>query len=131
VYVEDIVITRNDETKVAQLKQHLCSNFQNKDLRCPKYFLGIEVTQSKGIVISQRIYKLDLLKERDMIDCILVDGPMDPNQELMAKQRKPFSYPEIYTRLIRKLIYLTIIRSDLSFEIDGISQFMHVPRIDH
>jgi len=53
VYVDDIVIIRNDQEKIAQLKEHLFSHFQTKDLGKLKYFLGIEVAQSKdGIIIS-------------------------------------------------------------------------------
>jgi len=43
--------------------------------------LDIEVAQSnEGAIISQRKYALDILKERSMIDCKLVDYPMDPNK---------------------------------------------------
>ena len=52
VYVDDIVITGNDATKIVQLKEHLFSHFQTKDLGYLKYFLGIEVAQSgDGVVI--------------------------------------------------------------------------------
>jgi len=47
VYVVDIVITGNDAAKISQLKQHLFSHFQTKDLGYLKYFLDIEVAQSK------------------------------------------------------------------------------------
>ncbi|RDY10921.1 hypothetical protein CR513_04481, partial [Mucuna pruriens] len=41
-----------------------------KDLGHLKYFLGIEVAQSKeGIVISQRKYALDILQETSMSNC--------------------------------------------------------------
>ena len=54
VYVDDIVITGNDTTKIVQLKEHLFSHFQTKDLGSLKYFLGIEVAQSgDGVLISQ------------------------------------------------------------------------------
>jgi len=43
----DIVTTENDATRISQLKKHLCNNFQNKDLGSLKYFLSIEVAQSK------------------------------------------------------------------------------------
>ncbi|RDX89784.1 hypothetical protein CR513_28451, partial [Mucuna pruriens] len=53
VYVDDIIITGNDDIKISQLKQYLFNHFQTKDLGHLKYFLGIEVAQSKeGIAIS-------------------------------------------------------------------------------
>ena len=53
VYVDDIVITGNDEDGITDLKQHLFKHFQTKYLGRLKYFLGIEVAQSRsGIVIS-------------------------------------------------------------------------------
>jgi len=53
VYVDDIVITSDDYERIKALKQHLFQNFQTKDLGPLRYFLGIEVAQSKsGIAIS-------------------------------------------------------------------------------
>jgi hypothetical protein len=53
VYVDDIVITGDDEDGIKQLKKHLFTHFQTKDLGRLRYFLGIEVAQSKsGIAIS-------------------------------------------------------------------------------
>ena len=47
-------------------KQHLFKHFQTKDLGRLKYFLGIEVSQSRsGIVISQHKYALDILEETE------------------------------------------------------------------
>ena len=64
VYVDDIVITGNNQDGISNLKQHLFQHFQTKDLGRLKYFLGIEVAQSNsGIVISQRKYALDILEE--------------------------------------------------------------------
>jgi len=75
VYVDDIVIIENDIVHISQLKEHLCRHFQTKDLGSLKYFLGIEVAQSKhGVVISQRKYTLDILQQTGMIDCKPVDS---------------------------------------------------------
>lgn len=57
VYVDDIVITGNDQERIKDLKQHLFSHFQTKDLGRLRYFIEIEVAQSQeGIVTSQRKY---------------------------------------------------------------------------
>ena len=42
VYVDDIVITSNDQDGIERLKQHFFSHFPTKDLGKLKYFLGIE-----------------------------------------------------------------------------------------
>jgi len=132
VYVDDIVITRNDQEKIAQLKEHLFSHFQTKDLGKLKYFLGIEVAQSKNrIIISQRKYALDILKETGMSNCRPIDSPMDPNQKLLPNQGEPYSDPERYQRLVGKLIYLTITRPDISFTVGVVSQFMQSPHNHH
>jgi len=53
-YVNDIVITRNDDAKIYQLEKHFFSHFQSNDLGCLKYFLGIKMVQSKeGTVTSK------------------------------------------------------------------------------
>jgi len=52
VYVDDIVLTGNDNHGISQIKQHIYHHFQTKDLDKFRYFLGIEVAQSNnGIVI--------------------------------------------------------------------------------
>ena len=47
VYVDDIIITVNDQVDIANLKQYLFQHFQTKDLGRLKYFLGIEVIHSR------------------------------------------------------------------------------------
>jgi len=84
VYVDDIVLTSNDNYGISQIKQHICHHFQTKDLGKLRYFLGIEVAQSNnGIVISQRKYALDILKEIGLVNSKSVETPMDPNVKLL------------------------------------------------
>ncbi|KAI5341073.1 hypothetical protein L3X38_020347 [Prunus dulcis] len=61
LYVDDMVITGNNEAEIKNLKAFLSSQFQIKDLGPLKYFLGVEVARSKaGITICQRKYTLDI-----------------------------------------------------------------------
>jgi hypothetical protein len=120
VYVDDIVITGDDNEGINSLKQHLFQNFQTKDLGPLRYFLGIEVAQSKsGIAISQRKYALDILEETGLTDCKPVDTPMDPNVKLLPNQGESYSDPGRYRRLVGKLSYLTMTRPDISFPVSS------------
>jgi hypothetical protein len=70
VYVDDIVITGDDVEEIKSLKKKLGRAFEVKDLGPLRYFLGIEIARSsKGIVLSQMKYVLDLLAETRMLGC--------------------------------------------------------------
>ncbi|CAL8988819.1 unnamed protein product [Prunus brigantina] len=64
VYVDDIIVTRNNAEEQLKLQTYLSQQFEMKDLGDLKYFLRIEVARSKtGIFLSQRKYVMDLLTE--------------------------------------------------------------------
>jgi hypothetical protein len=55
VYVDDMVITGDDEMEILHLKKMLAKSFEVKDLGHLHYFLGIEVAYGvQGIYLSQR-----------------------------------------------------------------------------
>lgn len=69
LYVDGIVITRNNVAAITYLKQFLHSRFRITYLGDLKYFLGIEVSRSKmGINISQRKYALEILKDGGLLE---------------------------------------------------------------
>ena len=101
--MDNTVITGSDQDGIQKLKQYLFTHFQTKDLGKLKYFLGIEIAQSSsGVVISQRKYALDILEGTDMLDCKLVDTPMDPNVKLVPGQGECLGDPGRYQRLVGK-----------------------------
>jgi transposase InsO family protein len=132
VYVDDIVITGSDSHAIQTLISHLCSSFLTKDLGKLRYFLGIEVARSKaGISLSQRKYTLDLLKDTGYLGSKPVATPMETNLKLMPDDGELINDPEMYRRLVGKLIYLTITRPDISYAVSIVSQFMTHPRAPH
>ena len=46
VYVDDIILTGNDEEGIRKLKGQLACEFETKDLGPLKYFLGMEFARS-------------------------------------------------------------------------------------
>ena len=123
-----IVITGIDQDGIQKLNQHLFSHFQTKELGKLKYFLGIEVAQSNSrLVISQKKYTLDILADTGMLNCKPVDTPMYPNVKLVLGQGEPLRDPRRYQRLVGKLNYLTITRSNISFHVIVVSQFLQSP----
>ena len=90
VYVDNIIVTGNYERKKHDMKQRLAKEFEIKELRKRKYFLGIEVAYStQGIFISQQKYVIDLLVETWKIGCKPISTQMDPNHKLGKAKEEP------------------------------------------
>ena len=82
------------------------------------------------MVKNQRKYALEILEKAGMLDCKLVDTPMDPNVKLVPGQGEPLRDPRRY-QLVGKLNYLTITRPDISFLVSVVSQFLQSPYDSH
>jgi hypothetical protein len=133
VYVDDMVVTGNNEEGIRRLRDYLAEEFEMKDLGALRYFLGIEVAQSRhGIFLSQRKYVLDLLTEIGMLACQPIDIPIEQNHKLGDDHVDQVSTnKERYQRLVGRLIYLSHTRLDLAYVASVVSQFMHSPNEIH
>lgn len=114
IYIDDIILAGNNMKFMQQVKDFLNMMFNIKDhgkLRC---FLGIEVARSaSGIVLSQRKYTLDILKETGLQGCKPTQFPMEQNCKLRPSCEDALVDSGRYKRLLGHLLYLTITRPDI------------------
>ncbi|KAM1425821.1 hypothetical protein TB2_017749 [Malus domestica] len=131
IYVDDLIVTGDSLTEIQRLKGFLHKKFAIKDLGTLKYFLGIEVaSSSKGLLLNQRKYILDLLQESKMLEAKPVATPIACKEKLGLDGDLLIDVG-LYQRLVGKLIYLTITRPDIMHAVSLVSQFMHAPRSIH
>ena len=130
IYVDDILITGNNLDSIRATKEFLHSRFRIKDLGDLKFFLGIEIARSqKGILLSQRKYALEIIKDTGLLGVKPVDFPMDDTK--LSNKGELLKDPAVYRRLVGRLIYLTITRPDITYSVHVLSRFMHEPRLHH
>ncbi|GJZ41064.1 ribonuclease H-like domain-containing protein [Tanacetum coccineum] len=135
VYMDDIIVTGNSISKIEKFKVFLKSKFMIKDLGKLKYFLGIEVVDTdKYIFLNQRKYVLNWLLEYGMLACKSTKTPL--MSKLVISNEASENDPLLenvtdYQKLMRKLIYLTNTRPDISYAVHCLSHFMHSPLSCH
>ena len=132
VYVDDIIIASSCDHATTLLKTALEASFKLRDLGTLRYFLGLEIAHSStGITLCQRKYNLDLLTETNLLGCKPASIPMDPSVKLSTEDGALLENPEVYRRLIGKLLYLTFTRPDITFAIHRLCQFAALPLAPH
>lgn len=86
VYVEDLILTGNDNMFLRHVVTSLASQFSVKDLGDLSYFLGIEVFRSSDeCSLVQRKYIIDLFSKYTMLDAKPVQTPLAPSIHLSLK----------------------------------------------
>ncbi|CAL1391749.1 unnamed protein product [Linum trigynum] len=132
IYVDDVVLTGDAPEVIQSVKTFLHQRFSIKDLGVLKYFLGIEVARSPdGIVLSQRKYTLDILKDSGLGAARPSSFPMEQNHTLTRPTDDRADDVSSYRRLVGRLLYLTITRPDIAYSVNVLSQFVHSPSPDH
>uniref|UniRef100_A0A803MJF0 Retrovirus-related Pol polyprotein from transposon TNT 1-94-like beta-barrel domain-containing protein n=1 Tax=Chenopodium quinoa TaxID=63459 RepID=A0A803MJF0_CHEQI len=84
-----------------------------------------------GTLLNQRKYILDILKNVGMEDCKIAKFLFPKGMRLSTETGEILAHPEIYRRIVGKLLYLNITRPDISYSVQQLSQFMHCPRKPH
>ncbi len=128
IYVDDLIITRDSDEDISDLKKLSKQNFEMKDLGELHYFLSIEVIQSpKGIWLLQRQYALNKLSEYGMTGCKPISIPLEQNVKLSADEEDLAEDAIMYRHIVGSLIYMTITRPNLNYAVGVVSLFMQTP----
>ena len=127
-----MIVTGNDQDEISSLQQYLASEFERKQLRNLRYFLGIEVARSKhDIFLCQRKYTIDLLLEIGLLRSKPVDTLIEQNHKLFQCLNSANIDKCRYQRLVGKLIYLSHTRPYITYAVNVVIQFMYDPRKLH
>jgi len=122
IYVDDLIITGNNNESITQLKENLQQQFPIKDLGQLKYFLGIEMTtSSKGLFLNQRKHIEDLLQESGLLRTKPAATPLDSKLKLDS-DGKAIDSPSNYQKLVGP---------DIAFAVSLVSQHMHALTTQH
>ncbi|XP_075080493.1 uncharacterized protein LOC142165993 [Nicotiana tabacum] len=144
VYVDDLIITWNNDKSLYDTSAKFQKKFKMKDLWELKFFLGIEFARSKErILMCQRKYALELISETGLGGAKPSGTPLELNQKFTSvkydkciqnfKQEgdQELKNPSCYQRLVGRLLYLTMTRPDIAFAVQVLSQYMHCPKVSH
>ena len=132
VYVDDLLISGDDQSSVAAIKSHLHTTFTIKDLGLARYFLSIELARSsQGTFLNQRKYILDTLKYAGFIGVKPTAFSLPEGLHSSSESGELIPDPSSYRRLVGRLLYLTLTRPDISYSVQQLSQYLHQPRKPH
>ncbi|KAF2292080.1 hypothetical protein GH714_008664 [Hevea brasiliensis] len=123
-----IIIGSTSKLLIDQLKVTLSSYFKLKDLGNLQYFLSLEIARSsKGIVISQRKFVLEMLEEYGLLGSKPSSIPVAVNLKMVHSDENLLANPTCYRQLIGKLMYITLTRPYISYGVQMLTQFMDKP----
>ena len=126
LYVDDMLLTGNNEQLIQRLMVTLNGMFRMKDMGPVHYFLGIQVkTYDEGLFLCQEKYTKDLLEIAGMAGCDETLTPLPLQLDRVVGQDKLFDQPTYFRSLAGKLQYLTLTRPDIQFAVNYVCQMMH------
>ena len=130
--MDDIIVTGNSASKVADLITAIIQVFQLKDLGPLSYFLGIQISHSKyGISLTQSKYAFDVLHWFNMENSKIVKTPSCSSSRLVPHSGILLFDPTVCRSMLGAFQYLTFTRPNLAFNVHQLCQFMSKPTSVH
>ena len=132
LYVDDLLITGDDEQRIGALKDALKKEFEMTDMGLASIYLGAEIRRlHNGILVTQTGYIQKLLERFGMTACNSSQLPMDPHLQLQKSTGTCLVDPELYRSMVGSLIYLTNSRPDVCYAVACVARYMTQPELVH
>lgn len=132
VYVDDIVVTRNDHNLLQSFIDRLNAQFALKDMGELHHFLGVEVKMNESrLHLTQTKYIRDLLKRFNLEHLKPCAIPMTVGKYISKDDGEKMLDFSLYRSAIGGLQYLSHTRPDISFAVNKLSQFLQAPSDIH
>ncbi|PKU68330.1 Retrovirus-related Pol polyprotein from transposon TNT 1-94 [Dendrobium catenatum] len=130
IYVDDILLTGNDNSTMQRLLDHLHVTFQIKQMQDVSLYLGIQITHSSDcILLQQSHYATKILEKAGFSTCTPAATPITSKSTQTDFNSQPYSDPQLYRTIAGSLQYLSITRPDIAFAVNSICQHMHNPTV--
>lgn len=135
IYVDDILIVSSSEKAIWTLKRRLSEEFEMKDLREVKCFLGLNIRRDREagtMTIDQQAYVKSVLERFGMSDCKPSAIPMETRLKLEKEKDQKKRTDKPYRELVGCLMYLMVTsRPDLSAAVTYFASFQCCPTNEH
>ena len=132
VYVDDLIITGNNDDEISKFKMEMQRLFCMIDLGLLSFYLGIEVKQTTNdISLSQAAYAGKIIEKAGLVGCNPSHTPMEPRFKLSRVSSAPATNATAYRSVVGALRYLVHTCPDLTFSVGYVSRFMEAPTEEH
>jgi hypothetical protein len=132
VYVNDIILTGNNDKLLQSIIAQLQQEFPLKDLGSLHFFLGIHVfCTDQGLHLCQAKYIADLLHRTNMQNAKPSKSPSSSELKLSKFDGNPLPNPTEYRQVVCALQYCSLTIPEIAFSINQLCQHMHAPSTTH
>ncbi|GJX06776.1 putative ribonuclease H-like domain-containing protein [Tanacetum coccineum] len=131
VYVYDIIFGSTKKSVCTEFEKLMHKKFQMSSMGELTFFLGLQVTQKDGILISQDKYVDDILKKFSFSTMKTASTPMETSKPLTKDENVEDVNVHLYRSMIVSLMYLTSSRPDIMFAVCACARFQVTPKVSH
>jgi len=132
IYVDVIIFGSTNASLCKEFSKLMQDEFEISVMGELKFFLGIQINQSKdGVYVHQTKYTKELLKKFKLEDCKVMNTPMHPTCILSKEDTGPKVDQKLYRGMIGSLLYLTASRLDILFSVCLCARFQSDSRESH